>query len=87
MGFTQGEDQGVLEGGGLELEIEGAAETLAQREAPGPHDSRSQRRVDHQVHVAGVVKKPLEDDASAQRQRAERLPRGVEVFHQLGRCR
>ena len=37
------EHDAVLERGGLELEVELAAEALAQRESPGPVDARADR--------------------------------------------
>ena len=54
-----------------------AAEALAQREAPGAVDARAERRVDHQLRVAGLVEEALEHDALSRRQHAERGLRGA----------
>ena len=53
----------VLERRGLELEVESAAEALAQRESPRAVHARAERRVDHEMRVAGLVEEPLEDHA------------------------
>src|SRR3546814_18035353 len=49
---TEREDQRVVERGGLQLEVELPAEALAQRQAPGAHHARAERRVYHQMRVA-----------------------------------
>ncbi len=77
----------VLERRGLELEIEAAAETLAQREAPGAIHARPEWRVDHEMRVARLVEEPLEDHALRARQGAEGGLCGAEVFHDLLRGR
>ena len=64
----------VLECRGLELEVELAAEALAQRQSPGPVDARAVGRVDDEVGVAHVVEEALEHDGVERRQRAEREP-------------
>ncbi len=77
------EHDAVLERGGLELEVELAAEALAQREAPGPVDARAEGRVDDEVGVAHVVEEALEHDGVERRQRAERRLAGGEVLGEL----
>ena len=47
---------------GLQLEVEGAAELLAQREAERAVDPTTVRRVQHELHPARVVEEPLEDE-------------------------
>ena len=49
----------------LQLEVEGAAELLAQRQAPGAVDARAERRVDDELHAAGLVEEALGDDAAS----------------------
>ena len=49
----------VVRGGGLQLEIEGAAEALAQRQAPGAVDARAEGRVEDELHAAGFVEEAL----------------------------
>ena len=63
---------GVLGRGRLQLEVEGAAEALAQRESPGAVDAAAEGRVDDELHAAGLVEEALEDDGALRRQRAER---------------
>ncbi len=66
----------VVRRGGLQLEVEGAAELLAQRQAPGAVDARAERRVDDQLHAAGLVEEALGDharSASARRRAPARL--------------
>ena len=53
----------VVGGGGLQLEVERAAEPLAQREPERAVDAPAVGRVDDQLHAAGVVEEPLEDEA------------------------
>ena len=73
----------VLERRGLELEVELAAEALAQRQSPGPVDARAVGRVDDEVGVAHVVEEALEHDGVERRQRAERRLAGGEVLREL----
>ena len=56
------EDDAVVVGRGLELEIKGPAKALAQGQAPGPVDPRSERCVNHQLHSAGFVEEALEEE-------------------------
>ena len=46
----------------LQLEIELAAEALAQRQAPGAVDAAAIGRMDDQLHAAGLVEEALEHD-------------------------
>ena len=55
----------------LQLEVELAAETLAQRQSPGSIDAAAERRVDDELHAARFVEEPLEDDRVLRRQAAE----------------
>ena len=47
----------------LQLEIELAAEALAQRQAPGAVEPAAEGRMDDQLHAADFVEEALEDDA------------------------
>ena len=49
----------VLGRRGLQLEVELAAEALAQRQAPGAVDAAAERRMDHQLRAAGFVEEAL----------------------------
>ena len=59
----------------LQLEIELAAEALAQRQAPGAVDAAAEGRMDDELHAAGLVEEALEHDGVLRRQAAERRMR------------
>ena len=52
----------VVGGGGLQLEVEAAAETLAQREAPGLVDAAAEGSVEDELLAAALVEEALGDD-------------------------
>ena len=79
----QRQDDRVLGGGGLQFEVEGAAEALAQGQAPGLVDAAAEGRVDDQLGAAGFVEEALHDDALARRQGAERVARAGQVVDRL----
>ena len=54
--------EAVVGSGSLQLEIEAAAETLAQRQSPGLVDASAERRVDDQLHAAAFVEETLGND-------------------------
>ena len=54
---------------GLQLEVELAAEALAQRQAPRLVDAAAERRVQHELHAARLVEEALEDERVLRRQR------------------
>ena len=58
--LAQRQHDGVLGGRGLQLEVEGAAEFLAQAQAEGAVHARAERRVDDELHAAGLVEEALE---------------------------
>ena len=71
---------GVVAGRRLELEVEVQAELLAQPEAERPVDPGAQRRVDDELHAAGLVEEPLEHDVVVSgKHPAQRGPAGVQV--------
>src|SRR5690606_40944446 len=59
----EGEQDAVLGRGRLQLEVEGPAEGLAQREPPGPVDAAAERGMDDELHAAGIVEEALGDHA------------------------
>ena len=67
----------------LQLEIELAAEALAEREAPGLVDAAAIGRMDHQLHAACLVEEALEDERLAGRQGAERAVGRAEIIDDL----
>ena len=76
---SEREDHPVVVGCGLQLEVEAHAEALAQREAPGAVDPRSERRVHHELHPARLVEEALEDHVRVGRDDAEPVARGADV--------
>ena len=56
------EHDGVVAGRGLQLEVERAAELLAQREPERAVDAPAERRVHDELHPAGVVEEALEHE-------------------------
>ena len=66
------EKQAVFGGRRLQLEIELAAEALAERESPCFVDPAAERRVDHELHAAGFVEEPLEHERFLRRHDPER---------------
>ena len=70
----------------LQLEIELAAEPLAEREAPGAVDAAAIGRMDHELHAARFVEEALQDQCLARRQRAEATICCMEIIHDLFGC-
>ena len=66
------QQQRVLGGRRLQLEVELAAEPLAQRQAPRLVDAAAERRVQHELHAARFVEEALEHQRVLRRHHAER---------------
>ena len=58
----EGDVDAVVGGGGLQFEVEAAAEALAQSEAPGLVDAAAEGRVQDELHAAAFVEEALGDD-------------------------
>jgi len=67
------------------LEVELAAEALAQRQAPRAVEPAAERRVDDELHAADLVEEALEDQRLLRRQAAERRLAGGEILDELAR--
>ena len=76
----------VLGRRGLKLEVELAAEALAQRQAPGAVDAAAIRRVDDQLHAAGFIEKALENQGISGGEDTKRPVRCVQILHHLLAC-
>jgi hypothetical protein len=81
----QAEDDGLLVGGGLQLEAEADAEPLAQREAEGAVDARAEGGVDHELRPPGLVEEALQDHAALGRDAPQGLLAGEHVLGKLHR--
>ena len=69
------EHDGVVARRGLQLEVERAAELLAQRQPERPVDPPAVRRVHDELHPAGLVEEALEHELLLRGHRAEHRPR------------
>ena len=58
----EGDVDAVVGGGGLQLEVEAAAEAFAEGEAPGFVDAAAEGCVEDELHAAAVVEEALGDD-------------------------
>jgi hypothetical protein len=77
------EQQRILGGRGLQLEVELTAEPLAQGEAPGLVHAAAERGVEHELHAARFVEEALEDDRVLSREDAQRGVSGGEIGDDL----
>ncbi len=60
--FGEGDVDAVVGGGGLELEVEAAAEAFAEGEAEGFVDAAAEGSMEDELHAAAVVEEALGDD-------------------------
>ena len=81
--LAQRQHDRVLRGGRLQLEVERAAEALAQGEPEGAVDPCTERRVDDELHSAGFVEEALEHQRIDRRQTAQHGLGGCEIFDEL----
>ncbi len=75
----QRDDDAIVGGGRLELEVEGPAEALAQGQAPGTVDPRAKRGVEHELHAPGLVEEAFRDDGGHGGDGAESRRAGAHV--------
>ena len=80
---TEREDHRVVVGGGLQLEVERHAETLAQRQAEGAVDAPAEGRVHNELRPLALVEATLHHNALAGGEEAERGQPGGTVRHHL----
>src|SRR4030095_10595011 len=67
----------------LQLEIERAAEALAQRKSEGAVDARAERRMDDQLHATRFVEEALEHQGVGGGQPAEHTLGGRRLLDEL----
>ena len=77
------QDDRVLGGRGLELEVEAAAEPLAERESPRAVHPTPERRVQHQLHPPRLVEEALQHERLLGRGDPEDPLRGLEILDHL----
>jgi hypothetical protein len=57
----QGDADSIVGGGGLQFEVEAAAEPFAESQAPGAIDARAEGSVNDELHASTLVKETLGD--------------------------
>ena len=83
MGLSEREDDVVLGGGGLELEVEAPAETLPEGEPECTVDPAAEGGVDDELHAPRLVEEPFDDEVPRGRHHPERGLSRREVVHEL----
>ena len=83
VGLGERDDDIVLGGGGLDLEIELAAEALAQRQPPGAVDAAAVGRVHDELRAAGLIEETFEDDRGLGRQAVQSGVAGAQIVDDL----
>ena len=77
--FGERDVDAVVGGGGLQLEVEAAAEAFAQGEAERFVDATAERGVDDELHTAAFVEETFGDDGGFARDGAEDGSTGDDV--------
>src|SRR5437879_11840962 len=67
----------------LQLEVEPAAEALAQSQSPGLVDSSAEWRMDYKLHAAALIKEAFRDHGRLGRHRAQNRAPLQDVFNRL----
>src|SRR5438445_13153745 len=68
---------------GLQLEVEPAAETFAQRKSPALIDPATEGCVEDQLHPSAFIEEPLGDDGALGRNGSQNGPTCNDVVDQL----
>lgn len=82
--LAEREDDSVVGGCGLELEVEGSAKALAERETERSVHAPAKRGMEDELHAPGLIEKALGDDRVEGRHGAERGQGGADVVKDLG---
>src|SRR5262249_34127332 len=83
VGGREREDDVVLSGGRLQLEIELAAKALAKRQTPSAVEAAAEGRMDDELHAADLVEEALEHDRVLRRQAGQRRVGRSGIIEQL----
>jgi hypothetical protein len=83
--FGKGDVDAVVGSGGLQFEVEAAAEAFAKGEAPGLVDATAEGSVEDELHAAAVVEEALGDDGVFGGYGAENGATGDDVGNELVR--
>jgi hypothetical protein len=79
--WTERQQDGVVAGRGLELEVEGHAEALAQGQPQTAVQPGPERRVPHKLHPPAFVEEPLEDQLVFRGDHAQSDEPGPQIAH------
>src|SRR5438034_10965348 len=79
-------DDRVIGRGGLKFEVERAAEAFTQCQPPGSVDPRTESRMNHQLHPARFIEKPLHHQRVPGWDRAERFKGRSKIRRELSPC-
>ena len=83
VGLAETENDRVLGHRRLQLEVELAAEALAQAQSPGAVDAAAERAVHDQLHAAGFVEEALQDNGVLGGQLPEHTLGAGQIFGEL----
>ena len=83
---TERQEDAFVGGRRLQLEVEGPAEPLAQRQTESAVLLRPERGVHHELHPARLVEEALRDQGPLGGQGTQRVPAGAQVAHDLLRA-
>src|SRR5262245_59161734 len=81
--WAERQQQRIFGGGGLQFEIELTAEAFSKRERPRLVDAAAKRRMEDELHAAGFVEEPLEDERLLRGNHTKRRASGNEVARRL----
>src|SRR5271170_6924156 len=84
---AEGNIQAIVGSGGLQFEIERAAEAFSKREAPGLIDAAAERGMDHELHASAFVEEALGDHGVLGGNGAQDGAAGDNIFDRLLRSR
>src|SRR5438270_11739131 len=82
---AKGNIQTIVGGCGLKLKIKGPAKSFAQRKSPRLVNPPPKRSMNHQLHAAAFIEKPLRDNCSLSGNGAQNRASRENIFHNLFR--
>src|SRR3981081_3354896 len=81
---SQGEHNRVVGSGCFDLQIECPSEPFTQGESPSSIQTNAERRMNDQLHPAGLVKEPFQYELLLRWNDAQRPERCAEIISKLG---
>src|SRR6266481_3232463 len=83
--IAKGNVQTIIGGCGLKLKIKRPAKSFAQRKSPRLVNPPAKRSMNHQLHAAAFIEKPLRYNCSLSRNVAQNRASRENIFHNLFR--